>query len=68
MISHRSLKILVIKLIFITELTNRGFQIKNIMNDVLPLKVIATIRMLEFLFIASSQNGSLVIRIKILSL
>ena len=29
-------------------------------NDVLPLEVIAT-RILEFLFIASSQNGSLVI-------
>ena len=31
------------------------------MYHVLPLEVIATIRILEFLFIASSQNGSLVI-------
>ena len=31
------------------------------MNDVLPLEVIATIRVLEFLLIASSQNWSLVI-------
>ena len=31
------------------------------MNDVLPLRVIATIRILEFLFIASFRNGSLVI-------
>ena len=33
------------------------------MHDALPLEVIATIRVLEFLFIASSQNDSLVIRI-----
>ena len=31
------------------------------MYDVLPLEVVATIHILEFLFIASSQNGSLVI-------
>ena len=31
------------------------------MNDVLPMETIATVHILEFLFIASSQNGSLVI-------
>ena len=34
------------------------------MYDVLPLEVIAAIRILEFLFIASSQNGSLLITFK----
>ena len=37
--------------------------LKMMYDDVLPLEVIATLRILEFLFIASSQNGSLVIRI-----
>ena len=31
------------------------------MYDALPLEVTATIHILEFLFIGSSQNGSLVI-------
>ena len=37
------------------------------MHDVLPLEVIATIGILEFLFVASSQNGSLVTQIELLS-
>ena len=47
----------------LTEPNNRVFQKQRHhlkMNDVLPLEI-ATIRILEFLFIASSQNGSLVI-------
>ena len=50
---------------FITEPTNHVFQKRRHlkMNDVLPLEVIPTICILEFLFITSSQNGSLIIRI-----